>query len=625
MGNLYLATQISLGRKVVIKELALNLKKDPSLVKRFENEAKSAAALDHENIIQVFDFGADNGSFFISMEYLDGCNLEQLMALRPFPREIGIIVLLKALKGLNYAHRRGVVHCDVKPANILVSRTGKVKVVDFGLAHATSQAADGGDPSTIFITPGYMPPEVARGSTMQDIARDVWSAGVLAYKIVSGRLPFTGPDVRATVHAIVNTPEIDIQELCPWLPGDCAAAVRACLQKDPKKRPAAIDGMIDSFNEYLYELGVRDSDKVLVEYLQDRKKASVELARLLAQYHRNKGNEYLDLGDIARSETHFKEAERFGPAAPLKEEPTRPLPPEYRAGRQARPAPAAIMNGILAWVSGLAELPLQTILKIAAIGVAVTAGSIALALFIRKTNAEIISDVKTVGGVFGPHPVQQAPVRKPAIRDTAPQPASAAMFDKEDTASERVAPFTHGREKTSPAPVAGKGAVRAAAMRDQGRLGTVKITLDPPTAAVYLDGKRILPNDIAAGVKVAAGSHALAAAASGYRSFTAILSVKANLVQSMPVALKPMERGAGFLHVYSYPWAGIYIDSTYEGTSPTQTPLTLPEGIHSVMIKRDGYKPYYGIVAVVQGEVARVKVRLEEVGAAAPALEGSSE
>ncbi|HMD67893.1 MAG TPA: protein kinase, partial [Chitinivibrionales bacterium] len=111
MGNVFVATQVSLGRKVVIKEMSLSTHKDAKLIRRFENEAKSAAALDHENIIQVFDFGADNGSFYISMEYLDGWDLEKIMHWDPFPKEIGIMILVKALKGLEYAHQQGTVHC----------------------------------------------------------------------------------------------------------------------------------------------------------------------------------------------------------------------------------------------------------------------------------------------------------------------------------------------------------------------------------------------------------------------------------------------------------------------------------------------------------------------------------
>ena len=183
MASVFLATQVSLGRKVVIKQLALDLEKDQRLIKRFENEAKCAAALDHENIIQVFDYGEDNGSFYISMEYIDGWDLEHLMHRQPFPMEIGMMMLLKALKGLNYAHARGTIHCDVKPGNILVSKAGKVKIVDFGLAQASYQAAEASHSSSVFITPGYMPPEVASGGSAQSVSADIWSAGYSRIKL----------------------------------------------------------------------------------------------------------------------------------------------------------------------------------------------------------------------------------------------------------------------------------------------------------------------------------------------------------------------------------------------------------------------------------------------------------
>ena len=204
MGNVYLATQVALDRRVVIKELTSTSQKDPKLIKRFENEAKSAAGLDHDNIIKVFDFGEDRQSFFISMEYVDGLDLEQLMYWKPFPREIGLMILLQAMKGLNYAHNQGIVHCDVKPGNILISKTGKVKVVDFGLAHASIRAAEYADKASVFITPGYMPPELASGNDGENVLMDIWSTGVLAYRIICGVLPFASDDIRKLIFSIVH-------------------------------------------------------------------------------------------------------------------------------------------------------------------------------------------------------------------------------------------------------------------------------------------------------------------------------------------------------------------------------------------------------------------------------------
>jgi serine/threonine protein kinase len=312
MGSVYLATQLSLNRKVVIKELASNLHNEPQLIKRFENEAKSAAALNHENIIRVFDFGEDRKSFFITMEYIDGWNLDQIMHWQPFRKEIGLMILVQAMKGLNYAHKHGTVHCDIKPGNILVSKTGSVKVVDFGLAHASSQTADSNDKSSIFITPSYVPPEVATGSGNQDIFTDIWSMGVLAYRITCGRLPFVGEDIRKLVYSIVHEKEKDIQMIVPSLPDDLAESFRGCLRKNPKDRIASLDPVIESLEKFIYDLGVRDIEKMVMNYVSDRHSVDPALAGLLLQYHMQKGNEYLDAGNSLKSDVHFREAEKYG-------------------------------------------------------------------------------------------------------------------------------------------------------------------------------------------------------------------------------------------------------------------------------------------------------------------------
>ena len=156
MGKVYLATQISLNRKVIIKEMASGLLVNKTEIRRFENEARAAAALDHDNIIRIYDFGEDRGSFYIAMEYIDGPDLESILKDRNYLPEIGLMIVLFALKGLNHAHAHRIIHRDIKPGNILVSKAGAVKVVDFGLAHAGSQQLHLTASDVIVGTPLFM-------------------------------------------------------------------------------------------------------------------------------------------------------------------------------------------------------------------------------------------------------------------------------------------------------------------------------------------------------------------------------------------------------------------------------------------------------------------------------------
>src|SRR5271157_6457845 len=174
MGTVYTAVHKVSKRKVVIKELASGLMAGDSLIKRLADEARAAAALDHENIVHVFDSGEERGAFYVAMEYVDGWDFEHLLQQpQPMPLAIGAMIVLQALKGLFHAHSRGVVHCDVKPGNILISRTGRVKVVDFGFAFTGTHSRERIDPTKVYVTPAYVPPEVVMGSRQQDVYMDI--------------------------------------------------------------------------------------------------------------------------------------------------------------------------------------------------------------------------------------------------------------------------------------------------------------------------------------------------------------------------------------------------------------------------------------------------------------------
>lgn len=623
MGNVFLATQVSLGRKVVIKEMSLSTHKDAKLVKRFENEAKSAAALDHENIIQVFDFGEDNGSFYISMEYLDGWDLEKIMHWDPFPKEIGIMILVKALKGLEYAHQQGTVHCDVKPANILLSKTGKVKVVDFGLAHAAgSRAADFMESTSVYITPGYMPPEVANGGESQGSSPDIWSAGVVAYKIAGGRLPFAADTIRTMVYSIVNEKEKDIQQLCPALPDDCADYIRACLQKNPKKRPASLDGMINAFGNYLYDLGVRDSDRMIVKYVQDKSGAAAELAGLCAAYHLRKGKGYLASGNPRKSEIHFREAERFRGVlledGPRSSE-TKRMPNDWREVTSWKTNPVAWLH----MFTVKAPIFKAAITVLGILGV-VLSGMTSISMVVHKDRFDPVQTRAVPAGdsaARNPSRGLQKDLSKNSLSESGTsgnELTSTKQFAKRSNEAAYI-----GAGETSVIPNAGAGARGSVYKQQESHPGILKFTVDPLRALVYLDGEKLSDKDLASGKRVKSGRHTIAAAATGYKSYSTIIATEENTVQNVAISLKQLEQGAGFLHVYCYPWADVYVDGADEGAAPMANPLMLPEGDHAVVLKREGYRPFSGTVHVVEGEVVRLKIQLDQETHAAAINQGN--
>jgi serine/threonine protein kinase len=239
MGTVYLAVQESLQREVALKVLAAKLEADVEFVRRFQAEARSAAALNHPNIVTVFDVGEDRGTHYLSMEYMDRGNLEERVCkgARIEWREV-LSILHDAASGLVYAESRKIVHRDLKPANLMQNHTGVTKIADLGLAtHVEAEEAAGAD-KKIFGTPHFMSPEQARGERV-DSRSDLYSLGATAYRLLTGHTPFEGESSRDILRAHLRDEARSMRDFVPDLPDDVVACVSKLMQKDPAQRFAS--------------------------------------------------------------------------------------------------------------------------------------------------------------------------------------------------------------------------------------------------------------------------------------------------------------------------------------------------------------------------------------------------
>jgi eukaryotic-like serine/threonine-protein kinase len=239
MSTVHLAFDNRLERYVALKLLAEHLADDPTFVSRFRREALSAARLVHPNIVQVFDFGFDSGhhQHFIVMEHVSGNSCAEL--LRDHGHlELGqaIDVVTQACRGLDYAHRNGVVHRDVKPGNLLVSDTDVVKLADFGIARATDQSSIT-QVGSVLGTAAYLSPEQARGDEAGPQA-DLYSLGVVTYQLISGRLPYEAASLSELALKQQRESPIPLDELNPEVPPTLSQAVALALAIDQRDRPA---------------------------------------------------------------------------------------------------------------------------------------------------------------------------------------------------------------------------------------------------------------------------------------------------------------------------------------------------------------------------------------------------
>jgi serine/threonine-protein kinase len=250
MSTVQLALDRRLERHVAVKLLAEHLADDPAFVSRFRREALAAARLVHPNVVQVFDFGFDETAHqhFIVMEHVQGRSCAELLRERGhLDVEEAVDIVTQACRGLDYAHRNGVVHRDVKPGNLLVSDDGVVKLADFGIAKATEQSSIT-QVGSVLGTAAYLAPEQARGEEAGPRA-DLYSLGVVAYQLLSGRLPYEASSLSELALKQQRELPLRLEDLNPAVPPTLAQAIALALAIEPEGRPATAAQLEQAFHD----------------------------------------------------------------------------------------------------------------------------------------------------------------------------------------------------------------------------------------------------------------------------------------------------------------------------------------------------------------------------------------
>jgi serine/threonine-protein kinase len=258
MAMVYKAQDLSLGRLVAVKVLRDQLTSDPEFLARFQQEARSAANLQHPNIVTVHDFGRDGGRYYIVMEYIEGHDLKALIKAHggPFTVKQALDLFIQMCAGIGYAHRAGLVHCDVKPQNMLVTPDGRLKVTDFGIARAFVARAPGETTDVVWGSPQYYSPEQAAGESPSP-ASDVYSLGVVMYEMLAGRLPFVASTQPALAMMHLREEPPNIALFNPAIPEALAIIVHKVLAKEPSARYRTADQLgriLISYREHGDEL-----------------------------------------------------------------------------------------------------------------------------------------------------------------------------------------------------------------------------------------------------------------------------------------------------------------------------------------------------------------------------------
>src|SRR5438552_7959574 len=267
-GAVYKATDSKLGRTVVIKVLPPELTAKEANLKRFEREARLASSLDHPNICTIFDLDEAEGLHFIAMQHVEGRNVRQLVGGRPLELKSALLIAIQVADALAAAHSRGIIHRDVKSGNVMVTPSGQVKVLDFGLAKLLDDAEAGAtgihrteltEVGVPYGTATYAAPEQARGDRV-DKRADIFSTGVLLYELLTGTWPFRGKTSIDVRHAVLHDAPRPVAELRREpLPAKLQQILDRCMAKEPRDRYQKMEEVRDDLRGVLQEVSVSET------------------------------------------------------------------------------------------------------------------------------------------------------------------------------------------------------------------------------------------------------------------------------------------------------------------------------------------------------------------------------
>jgi beta-lactam-binding protein with PASTA domain/predicted Ser/Thr protein kinase len=247
MADVYLAKDTLLGRDVAVKLLHHRFVEDQEFVERFRREASAAASLSHPNVVAIFDRGSWDGTYYIAMEYLPGRTLKQAVRESgPLPPAAAVEIVIEILHAASFAHRRGIVHRDIKPHNVILGEEGRVTVTDFGIARAG--ASDMTHTGSIMGTAQYLSPEQAQGHPVS-AASDIYAVGVLLYELLTGSVPFDADSAVAIALQHLSAPPPAPSSVNPAVPAQLDAIVARALAKEPAERYASADELIGALEE----------------------------------------------------------------------------------------------------------------------------------------------------------------------------------------------------------------------------------------------------------------------------------------------------------------------------------------------------------------------------------------
>jgi len=606
MAAIYKATEISTGRTVAIKILHGHLAQDKDFITRFEREARAAASLKHENIIDIIGYGEAAGMYYIAMECIDGKNLKDLMnSVKFIPHDFALAITYEICQGIEHAHQKGIVHRDIKPANILIGNDGRLKITDFGLAQAqdlTSITVTG----AIVGTPAYMSPEQAAGKRI-DTRSDIFSFGVVIYEMVTGTKPFQGESYSSVIHAILTVPAPRPIDANPIVDDRISAIIEKMLQKDADKRYQNVTRISEDVYNFFKEHNIEITAKKIGEFIEDPRRISQSKIKEAKEKHLKRGLYYMTKGK-PNVDDAIKEFERVQYLDPEDDHAKTHLP-ELRLKKKAgRPGKTK-------------ETPSKKRKFQRKIATLIT-GTLAIIAFaaVLITNSGNRTPNPVLGSVF----VDSDPAQGSIFLDN---------NDLKLNTPARIDSITGGdhalevRKKGYQPYTQNVRVKEGDTLRVSARLvreipsvltGSIAISSQPNGARVSIDGVDTGLQTPCTIEKVPAGQHDIQIKKKNYETTELTRDVSAgqttraavNLTKTQPKEQRKAVQKSYF-KINVDPWAKIYIDGKYYETTPIARPLEVQAGARTVRLENPNFQVWQKNVNFKPGQTVSIDIKLE--------------
>ncbi|MEO0156158.1 MAG: serine/threonine-protein kinase [candidate division WOR-3 bacterium] len=613
MAAIYKANQTTLDRIVAVKILHGHLAQDKDFIIRFEREAKAAANLQHENIVNIIDFGQEEEVYFIAMEYVDGKSLKDLLNQVKFiPQEIALGIILEIAKGLGYAHQKGIVHRDMKPANILIGYDGCVKIADFGLAQAQ-------DLTTITVTgaivgtPAYMSPEQAAGKKV-DNRSDIFSLGVVFYEMLTGAKPFKGENYSSVIHEILTVTPPKAFEANPLISKELSTIIERALEKDPDKRYQNIEELFEDITIHMRRSRIEVARKDIGDFVS----APEEKIKILLEkrkerhfergiYFMNSGYEKID-DAIAEFEKVIlldpndkrakgyleelkKKKERIPSSKKIKEKKPTRMTPVFTGIFVGLIVIAIIIYFI---VHSFRNIPVKELTGIAIVN---TTPPGALIFFDDDSTGKI-TPAELESLKVGEHQIElKKEGYKPFVQKF--------EIKGNDTIRLDIMLITEIAKQDSIIEV--KNSIPKKPLPSVQGTSYLRVKVEP-WAKIYIDGKYIETTPIAGNLTVSSGVHNVRLENPNFKIWQKNIRFKPDETIELNVRLEPLE---GALKLVVKPWADVYIDGKFYETTPIAQPIKLSAGQHRLKLINPLCKPYEEVIIIKAGQVLKKDIELE--------------